>query len=439
VGYHLGPELQNDPDGFMRIPPGPGDYGYYPRCSAEMSRRIEGWSFNKAKEFLVHYLVDASRYPNVAQMPRMLFMMDNVTIEMIPANSNILSVPTVYKFVGTVGLGFTRYLKGTAGQLPYEISSDPSPPQLTWNVELTPPYVDGCDQLDFLKENEYPGPCEPGGRPSASGCCKPLYWPNGFIQLPCGDLTVQNNAFSIIFLTDPMQGDQVLTRASLKIYCNEEYDRRYSFTAILGEMLGCERVSGTATGGSSTTLIDTGATFLTDSVTVNDSLYNRTDNSWGIITTVNSETQVTVSAGMSSGTNNNGDEYSIENTISNKFLPITSERCFRKSTAGTTTHHISFDGIFHQFEAPHRICLILSPLSLPLKDYLMFCHNMQPFNIQMTNYSGGWAYLSLGTRPFEPADELWQIKESDYSDYTWEGRSEWEEATGTSSSGSSTY
>jgi len=71
------------------------------------------------------------------------------------------------------------------------------------------------------------------------------------------------------------------------------------------------RTYGTATGGTSTILVDTGATFLADGVAVNDLLYNYTDDSQGIITAVNSETQVTMAAGMSSGTNDESDEYYI--------------------------------------------------------------------------------------------------------------------------------
>lgn len=52
--------------------------------------------------------------------------------------------------------------------------------------------------------------------------------------------------------------------------------------------------SGTATGGSRTTLIDTGATFVTDGVAVGDCLINDAQNMHGIIRTVDSETQVTV-------------------------------------------------------------------------------------------------------------------------------------------------
>lgn len=52
--------------------------------------------------------------------------------------------------------------------------------------------------------------------------------------------------------------------------------------------------SGTATGGSNTTLIDSTATFITDGVAVGDAVLNDTQGIHGIITSVDSETQVTV-------------------------------------------------------------------------------------------------------------------------------------------------
>ncbi len=52
--------------------------------------------------------------------------------------------------------------------------------------------------------------------------------------------------------------------------------------------------SGTATGGSSTTLIDTGADFVTDTVAVNDVVINDTDQSHGIVTVVTGLNTLTV-------------------------------------------------------------------------------------------------------------------------------------------------
>lgn len=70
--------------------------------------------------------------------------------------------------------------------------------------------------------------------------------------------------------------------------------------------------SGTATGGSNTTLIDSGATFLS-SVNVGDLLINDTQSIHGIVTSVDSDTQVTVFSmvdGISDdGVNQTGDSY----------------------------------------------------------------------------------------------------------------------------------
>jgi len=71
--------------------------------------------------------------------------------------------------------------------------------------------------------------------------------------------------------------------------------------------------SGTATGGSATTIIDTGATFQTDLVAVGDLVLNDTDGSGGHIISVDSEIQITVQE-MHYGTNNNneaGDTYRV--------------------------------------------------------------------------------------------------------------------------------
>jgi hypothetical protein len=57
---------------------------------------------------------------------------------------------------------------------------------------------------------------------------------------------------------------------------------------------GAVRISGTATGGSHTTLIDTTKTFISSGVVVGDLVINDTDNSGGSVTSVDSETQLTV-------------------------------------------------------------------------------------------------------------------------------------------------
>jgi hypothetical protein len=74
-----------------------------------------------------------------------------------------------------------------------------------------------------------------------------------------------------------------------------------------------DTVGGTATGGSATTLINTGAAFTTSGLSEGDRVVNETDGSTGRIDTIDSATQLTVSA-LSGGTLNvftAGDFYSI--------------------------------------------------------------------------------------------------------------------------------
>lgn len=66
-----------------------------------------------------------------------------------------------------------------------------------------------------------------------------------------------------------------------------------------------EVTDGTATGGSTTTLTDTAATFITDGVVVGDWLFNETTSLSSIITAVNSETQITVEEMASANANTN--------------------------------------------------------------------------------------------------------------------------------------
>jgi len=68
--------------------------------------------------------------------------------------------------------------------------------------------------------------------------------------------------------------------------------------------------SGTATGGSTTTLIDTGATFVTDTVAIGDVLINDTLVDHGIITAV-TETTITVARMQGGGTNASGNTYRV--------------------------------------------------------------------------------------------------------------------------------
>ena len=74
-----------------------------------------------------------------------------------------------------------------------------------------------------------------------------------------------------------------------------------------------DTVGGNATGGSATTLIDTGAAFTTSGLSEGDRVINETDGSAGRIDTIDSATQLTISA-LSGGTANvfaSGDFYTI--------------------------------------------------------------------------------------------------------------------------------
>lgn len=78
--------------------------------------------------------------------------------------------------------------------------------------------------------------------------------------------------------------------------------------------------SGTSTGGSSTTLVDSGATFITDGVAVGDCVINDTTISHGFVTAVTSETQLTVyrmtNGSITQTSNSSGEDYRVVNANS---------------------------------------------------------------------------------------------------------------------------
>lgn len=78
--------------------------------------------------------------------------------------------------------------------------------------------------------------------------------------------------------------------------------------------------SGTATGGSGTTLIDSSATFVTDGVSIGDLVINDTQQIHGVISSVDSETQLTVidmtDDNISDFQNQSGDNYRIATALS---------------------------------------------------------------------------------------------------------------------------
>lgn len=101
--------------------------------------------------------------------------------------------------------------------------------------------------------------------------------------------------------------------------------------------------SGTATDGSTTTLVDTGATFQSDGVAVGDILINDTQTSHGIISSVESETQVTVDIAMrGSVANESGDSYRIATAADTGAAVI--EVCGLDSGYNTSREYVILNG-----------------------------------------------------------------------------------------------
>jgi len=119
-------------------------------------------------------------------------------------------------------------------------------------------------------------------------------------------------------------------------------------------------VSGAATGGSATTLVDAGATFLSSGVKNGDIIYNTSTSTSALVTGVNSETTLLTSGGafaagnnyvIYQGGNNEGcvlyvgvggtldvvttgrDQVSLLNVASGQFIPVQVMRVLPSSTA----------------------------------------------------------------------------------------------------------
>ena len=354
VGYHLGTKKHVDDDGYMAIPPDPADpdetakdYGYFPRCTFEMKRKIEGWSFTQAKEFLVHYLVDASLYPDVETMPDWLcIFVDDTRGPLGSINKRNGQDPPVYYGIspahGTEPTGWEHYsLKETTGSPDFHELSQPSstiPPLFEWDVDLS--YGgEECNTLDFIDEKEDIRTAQ-----NLRGLCRP-------------DLS---GADYIRFISEPLTDDLiVIGRPVLKIHCRETTGAdRYSFTAILGEM--------------------------------------------------------------------------PPDPPDDKFWPVTSERFYFQTDPGEWNfHEFELDTVVHEFQDGNRICLILSPFSIPLEKHLMFCPNMQDFEIEMSNYRDpDPAIFSLPVMSLTEAPLAWQIYPADYHGYRSVEGDEWQEALG---------
>lgn len=99
--------------------------------------------------------------------------------------------------------------------------------------------------------------------------------------------------------------------------------RLHNVASISGLDAGTVVSSGTATGGSTTTLVDTAATFIADGVSIGDNMLNDTNVQSGTVTAVTSETTLTMAGRMrnpNNGTfgsaNKNGDSYRVSSNAS---------------------------------------------------------------------------------------------------------------------------
>ena len=87
------------------------------------------------------------------------------------------------------------------------------------------------------------------------------------------------------------------------IYLNPVAAVVHNVSSSLAADTGTVLSSGTATGGSFTTLIDADATFVTDTVAFGDRVLNDTNVEIGVVTSVDSETQLSMIVGMSNPNN----------------------------------------------------------------------------------------------------------------------------------------
>lgn len=95
------------------------------------------------------------------------------------------------------------------------------------------------------------------------------------------------------------------------IYVPPTEDRIHQIVSNSTQDVGIVRSSGTATGGSLTTLIDTGATFSTDSVVAGDVVLHDTDQDHSIVVSVDSETQITMRQVHHGNAFESGDAYRV--------------------------------------------------------------------------------------------------------------------------------
>ena len=101
--------------------------------------------------------------------------------------------------------------------------------------------------------------------------------------------------------------------------------------------------SGTATGGSRTTLIDTAATFVTDGVAINDIVLNDTQLDLGVVTAV-TETQITLLITEGLVVNASGDAYRIVTAGSTGTAAVNLELLLDGNLANETNEYIVLNG-----------------------------------------------------------------------------------------------
>lgn len=98
------------------------------------------------------------------------------------------------------------------------------------------------------------------------------------------------------------------------LYVEPTQARLHNVVSTSTEDAGSVVSSGTATGGSKTTLVDTSATFVTDGVAVGDNIINDTTKEHGTVSAVTSETVLTLDYTVHNGVMaSNGDSYRVVN------------------------------------------------------------------------------------------------------------------------------
>lgn len=102
--------------------------------------------------------------------------------------------------------------------------------------------------------------------------------------------------------------------------------------------------SGTATGGSATTIVDTGATFSTDGVAAGDLLINDTNLDHGVIASVDSETQLTVHFMENMTTNAASDSYRVATAASTGAAVVRLDHLIVESTYAQTSEYVILNG-----------------------------------------------------------------------------------------------